>query len=45
MKTDVTLYEVYSQLGLLEIMQSVEAARFIQAACDDAADVQQCIAA
>jgi hypothetical protein len=45
MKIDTTLYEVYSELGLLEIMQSVEAERFIDALCDDATEVENYIAA
>jgi len=45
MKTDVTLYEIYRELGLLRIMQSVAAAEFVTAACEDAADVQESKAA
>ena len=35
MKTDTTLFEIYSELGILEIMQSAESEQYIAAVCNE----------
>lgn len=36
MKTDTTLFEIYSELNILDLMQSEEGMEFIQEECEAA---------